>query len=116
MYTSNNKEILEEQYNFYRKLYTADNISEDDIKIYLRDTENINILNEHESQMLEGIISDLECENAINNMKFNKSPGSDGLPVEFYVSFWPDVKSLVVESLNSGYEAGEPSVTQKREY
>ena len=64
--------------------------------------------------MLEGIISDLECENAINNMKFNKSLGSDGLPVQFYMSVWPEVKSLVVESLNSGYEAGELSVTQKR--
>ena len=43
-------------------------------------------------------MSDLERENAINNMNFNKSLGSDGLPVEFYVSFWPEVKSLVVES------------------
>ena len=45
MHTSNNKEILEEQYNFYRNLYTADNISKDEIKTYLQDTENINILN-----------------------------------------------------------------------
>ena len=47
-------------------------------------------------------------------MKLNNSPGSDGLPVEFYVSFWQEVKTLVVESLNEGYEIGELSVTQKR--
>ena len=113
-FTSNNKEILEEEYAFYKNLYKADDIPKEDIKTYLRDTGNVNILNEHEANTLEGIISETECQNALRNMKLNKSPGSDGLPVEFYVSFWQDVKTLVVESLNEGYEIGELSVTQKR--
>ena len=113
-FTSNNKEILEEEYAFYKNLYKADDIPKEDIKTYLRDTGNINILYEHEANTLEGIISETECQNALRNMKLNKSPGSDGLPVEFYVSFWQDVKTLVVESLNEGYEIGELSVTQKR--
>ena len=113
-YTSDNNEILEEEYKFYSNLYAADDIPEDDIKKYLNDTNNLNTLNDNENKVLEGSVSETECENAINNMKLNKSPGSDGLPVEFYKTFWPAVKTLVVDSLNAGYDAGELSVTQKR--
>lgn len=44
----------------------------------------------------------------------NKFSGSDGLPVEFYKMFWDDIKSLLVESINSAYLNGEFSPTQKR--
>ena len=47
------------------------------------------------------------------NMKLNKSPGSDGLPVEFYKAFWPNNKYLVVDSLNEGYDSGELSSLQR---
>ncbi len=33
-------------------------------------------------------------------MAVNKAPGSDGLPVEFYVSFWGDIGPLVVDSFD----------------
>ena len=47
-------------------------------------------------------------------MKSNKSPGSDGIPAEFYQTFWPDLQTVLIESLNSAYETGELSPTQKR--
>ena len=47
-------------------------------------------------------------------MKDNKSPGSDGLPSEFYKTFWQDIKYLVTGSLNAAYDKGELSPTQKR--
>ena len=43
----------------------------------------------------------------------NKSPGNDGLTVEFYKAFWNTVGNLVVDSLNFAYEYGELSNSQK---
>ena len=55
-----------------------------------------------------------ECDEALRNMKDNKSPGSDGLPSEFYKTFWQDIKNLVTSSLYAAYDKGELSPTQKR--
>ena len=44
----------------------------------------------------------------------NKSPGNDGLTVEFYLVFWPAFGSLLVESLNYAFEYGELSNSQKQ--
>ena len=47
-------------------------------------------------------------------MKNNKSPGSDGLPIEFYVTFWNDLKDIVVDVLNVSYGKGQMSISQRR--
>ena len=44
----------------------------------------------------------------------NKSPGTDGLPAEFYKIFWDDVKPFLINALNHGYAKGHLSITQKR--
>ena len=47
-------------------------------------------------------------------MKLNKSPGGDGLSIEFYRVFWPDIKYLVISSLNEAYTKQELSYSQRR--
>ena len=47
-------------------------------------------------------------------MKFNKSPGNDGFTVEFYVTFWPQLGEMLVETLNETYEKEELSNSQKQ--
>ena len=44
----------------------------------------------------------------------NKSPGNDGLTVEFYIAFWPLIGTLLVDSLNYAFEYGELSNSQKQ--
>lgn len=113
-YTTSDKEILDEEHTYYRKLYKSDNISETSIKTYLDNIKDLNILDEKEKNSLEGEINESECSEALQNMKLNKSPGSDGLSVEFYITFWPDIKSVLINSLNSAYVSGELSASQKR--
>ena len=56
----------------------------------------------------------MECLQALKSMEANKTPGSDGLPAEFYTFFWADVSDYLVNSLNHAYGSGQLSVTQRR--
>ena len=47
-------------------------------------------------------------------MKNDKSPGSDGLSVNFYKTFWDLIGPIVVESLNHGFERGFLATEQSR--
>ena len=53
-----------------------------------------------------------ECLESIKSMEGNKTPGTDGLPVEFYKVFWKDVGELLVNSLNYYYASGKLSETR----
>ena len=44
----------------------------------------------------------------------NKSPGSDGLPAEFYKVFWEDIKQFLLSALNFAHAKGCLSTTQRR--
>ena len=81
---------------------------------YLQNMKEHTILNDEEKLLLEGNINESECVAALNLMKLNKSPGSNGLPVEFYKSFWTDIKIPLLDSLQEAYTSGELSTTQKR--
>ena len=47
-------------------------------------------------------------------MVADKTPGTDGLPAEFYITFWKDISSLLVSALNYAFESGCLSITQRR--
>ena len=72
------------------------------------------ILEETDSLICEGELKESECACALKDLKNGKSPGSDGLTVEFYKFFWKDIKDLVLNSLNYAYHSGELSIEQKR--
>ena len=50
------------------------------------------------------MISEEECVKAIKSMQNGKSPGTDGLPVEFCKIFWKNIKKLVMNSFSYSYE------------
>ena len=61
-------------------------------------------LNEEMREKCEGEFTLGECESAINKMKKNKSPGLDGISIEFYEKFWPLIGNLLVDVFNHSYE------------
>ena len=50
------------------------------------------VLSEEEKNLLTGDIQESEIWDAIKCMSNNKSPGSDGLPIEFYKKVWKIIK------------------------
>ena len=55
----------------------------------------------------------LECSEAVLGMKNNKSPGIDGLPIEFYKMFWKSIRYFLIEALSQIYTDEELTSTQK---
>ena len=47
-------------------------------------------------------------------MESGKSPGTDGLPAEFYKVFWKDVSAFLISSLNRSHQKGNLAITQRR--
>ena len=63
-----------------------------------------NVLSESDRIKLEKPFSLEEIEFAVFNMKHNKSPGPDGLPIEFYQYFWHLVRDDLFALFESFYE------------
>lgn len=107
--------VLRELTNYYRKIYASSlNNREEVIQIenYLN-TIHIPSLGAEKQQSCEGLLTEKEVLLSLKNMKNNKTPGSDGLPADFYKIFWQDIKRPLIGALNKGYSDGELSDTQR---
>ena len=99
---------------FYENLYKSQtNVNDEEIDEYLENTFT-STLNDSEANNCEGKFTVDSCYEALQDMKLNKSPGLDGLSVEFYLAFWSQIKHMVTNSLNEGYEKGHLSTSQRQ--
>ena len=108
----NDEEILINICKYYSNLYEKKNTNSD-FKDYISNVK-LNMLSAEDAQICEGKLTENECWQALKSMNLNKSPGGDGLSVEFYRYFWGDVKQMVLDSLNEGYDKKELSSTQSQ--
>ena len=88
-------EILTEQKRFYQSLYQKRPRIVATYPFYKKE---IPKLTEEEKYLCEGLMSERECQEAVKDMKNGKTPGTDGLTVEFYKIFWNDIKEVMVKS------------------
>ncbi len=106
-------EILGESESFYSKLYDKEEIEQDDIYAYIEQVKIPVVLDDDDNGILCDEITEKECFEALTSMSKNKSPGPDGLPVEFYLEFWNDIKDMVIGSYIESYNAKELSQMQR---
>ena len=57
-------------------------------------------INEAKLFECEKPITDNKCQQATLQLANNKSPGLDGFSIEFYKTFWTEIKSLFMECLD----------------
>ena len=93
---SNQFEILSEQENFYKNLYSS-RLRENKGNSEIFFQHNVK-LTEEQKNLCEGNLSFKECSAALKMMKNGKSPGSDGFTVDFYKFFWKDIGGFVFQS------------------
>ena len=96
------QKILERQQEFYSKLYTSD----PDIEFKI-DEINIPRLSDVEMNSTKGKIKLIELQDAIKGSKRNKTPGIDGLTLEFYIIFWNQIKHILLDACNYSFEVGK---------
>ena len=61
----------------------------------------------------EGLFTKGELFSALKGLQTGKTPGSDGLPTEFYLSFWDDLGDFLVLVLNERYRLGVLTCSQR---
>jgi hypothetical protein len=74
---------------------------------------DIPCLDENEKNTLDKQITMEELTKAVKELPSQKSPGSDGLPSEFYKFFWNKISPLVFNSIEYGIENNNLSIDQK---
>ena len=80
----------------------------------LLSTVNTGKLTDEQRDSIDKQLTMSECYTALKTFKKNKTPGNDGLTVEFYLTFWPLVGKCLVECLNFAHRHGELSTSQKQ--
>jgi len=84
--TTNPKKSMKEIENFYSDLYAANEEVVDENRPFLQRPETPKLTDEMKSAC-EGKLSVRECFDCLQSFENNKSPGNDGLTVEFYKRF-----------------------------
>ena len=102
-------QILEVQREFYRDLYEE----EQDVNFNLENRYNVFVPdNIRKEQNLQLTLSDLEV--GIKGMSKNKTPGEDGIPVDFYKVFWKEIKEVFHTVMLQCYEDKSLHSTARR--
>ena len=107
-------QILAEIEHYYQNLYSFESMAtSSEFHLF---TQNIEIpkLTEENRTELEGPLTLEECKEALALFRNGKSPGEDGFSVEFYTEFFDILGIDLVESLNSAYDKGHLSISQRR--
>jgi len=110
----NAKEILEEEESFFNGIYKSKNISlETNNSKHFFDSPDLKTLNNEEAERCEGFLTIKECTDVLNKFQNNKSPGSDGLTIEFCRFLLEVIGHVMVVSFNYAYDRGHLSIFQR---
>ena len=60
----------------------------------------------------EGLITADEAFKIIKSFSKNKTPGNDGLSIEWYEHFWEEIKTPLIACFNKSFQSGELSASQ----
>ena len=112
--TSTHKEILELTKNYYTSLYTKQTNKSNIQKAEYLEKIIMPKLSDKDKQTCEGEITVEELSKALKTFQKNKTPGNDGITIEFYQKFWPFLQTPLTKCINSGYSNGHLSTSQRQ--
>ena len=101
--------IQKVQVNFYKELYSTQNLNNDNGYFLDNMTRK---LSESSKNSLDATITKDEVLKAVRKMHNNKSPGEDGIPVEFYKLYWNIISDDLIEVYLKGLDDNQLSYTQ----
>ena len=106
-------EILTICTEFYRNLYYGGNSPSCKLSNFSTPALTCYLSDEDRSHLAAEITKE-DLEEALQKMKKGKSPGADGLTVEFYRKYWPLIGKLVYNSITFAQHQGEFTFDQRQ--
>ena len=107
--------IINSQKQFYTKLYSSCKTKLDTPEATaFFENPNLPRVSSEASNECEGRITTDECQNIIKTFPLGKTPGNDGLPIEFYNVFWPSIGELLVKCFSEAYDRKEMFNSQRQ--
>ena len=84
-FVTSDKKILTECVVCYKNLYSSkgNTYNQDGTTVFFEGGDE-RAIDEHELTSCEGVLTEKECLEALRDMESEKTPGTDGLPAEFY--------------------------------
>ena len=104
--------ILISEQQFYSNLYSSNKNLNSNMDDYLNNI-NVKTLSEHMKQICDQELTTHDFSKAVKDLPNNKTPGPDGIPVEFYKFFWPDIGQELIQSFYISKEIGMLPQSQK---
>ena len=101
--TTNPTVILAEQKRFYHDLYASKCANNNAIETFLMNLD-IPKLTDEQKDSCEGKIHQEESKSILDSFQNNKTPGSDGIPIEFYERCWPLIEEPFINCINECFE------------
>jgi hypothetical protein len=86
--------------SYYENICKSTHPHIEEVKTYIDNTTINKTIRMEESLICEGKLNIEECTNAIFKMRLKRSPGYDGITVEFYRHFWENLKDFIVPVFN----------------
>ena len=114
---TDNNAILNCEATFYDNLYRSAKLNNNSAEyndLLYNNINHIPKLTEEDKEDLDKEITEQEILAALKTCKNGKSPGLDGLPVEFYKVFWLDIKEVFVKCIKYSLSIQSLSVSQRR--
>ena len=105
-FTSDVKKILNECRNFYKNLYSK-NINVDPLA-FPAFFSNVTTpkLTENQKKFCDTNLSEEELFKILKTFRKNKSPGIDGITAEFYIKFWEQIKTKLINVYEDSFQLG----------
>ena len=100
-FKTDQKEILAELVDYYKRLYSGSNCTKSQINNldkYLIKAK-LTKLTENQKLVCDVPITLEKCKNALNQLHTNKSPGMNGFTAKSYKTFWNDIKNCLFDSI-----------------
>lgn len=97
------KKIAQE---FYSDLYRKEDKSEQEIKKYLEESD-LPKIPDISREILDREITEGEIERVMGKQKTGKTPGTDGLPIEYYKALWEVLSPYMTELFNRVIQEGQ---------
>ena len=97
--------------HFYEDLFSKDSLH---MQIQTEIIDDLELsLTDFERDLCEGFFTKEELTDALKSLQTGKTPGSDGLTTEFYLTFWDVLADPLLSVLNECFNTGTLSPSQR---